>query len=142
MTSERPDPLNQSKAWVLMSQPLRSSPASMLSRRYTAWAVGPPLRNSILTLRPMLCDGTSRYSIGNAGLENAPAVAVLPARSINPGTSAVANAAIANRFTQPLDFPPMNAMAAPSPQAPTPISGRYAQHKHHQSLFGHGWQLL
>src|SRR3954468_3155245 len=122
MTSERPDPLNQSKAWVLMSQPLRSSPASMLSKRYTAWAVGPPLRNSILTLRPMPCDGTSRYSIGSVGLENAPAAAVPPATLTSPGTSAVASAAIANRFTQPLDFPPMNAMAAPSPQAPTRLA--------------------
>src|SRR5438093_9569638 len=101
MTSDSPDPLNQSNAWVLMSQPLRSSPASMLSRRYTACAVGPPLKNSILMVRFMPCDGTSRYSIGSPGLEYAPAVAVLPARLTNPGISAVANAAIADRFTQP-----------------------------------------
>src|SRR5689334_18526725 len=116
-----PDPLNQSNAWVLMSQPLRSSPASMLSNRYTAWAVGPPLRNSTLMLRPMPCDGTSKYSIGSAGFEKACAVAVPPATLTNPGTSTVALAAIASRFTQPLDFPPMNAMAplhlGPDPRA-------------------------
>src|SRR5258705_11744733 len=97
-----------------MSQPLKSSPASMLSNRYPACALGPPLMNSTLMLRSIPCDGTSRYSIGSPGLENAPAVADPPATFTNPGNTAVASAALANRFTQPLDFPPTNVMAAPS----------------------------
>jgi hypothetical protein len=86
----------------------------MLSNRYTARAVGPPLENSTLMYRSIPCDGTSRYSIGWPALENAPAVADPPATFTNPGATEVASATIANRFTQPLDFPPLNAIAAPS----------------------------
>ena len=44
-----------------------------------------------------------------------------------------ASAAIANRLTQRLNFPPRTAMAAPSVRPR--LSGQYAPRVHHQSLF-------
>ncbi len=64
MTTDMPEPLYQSKAAVLMSQPLKSSPASMLSSRYRAWAPSPPSRNSTRMSRPIDDDGTLSCSIG------------------------------------------------------------------------------
>src|ERR1700738_1276508 len=88
MTSDSPDPLNQSNAAVLMSQPLASSPASILSRRKTVWDPGPPLWNSTRMLRPIDDDGTSRYSIGALGLEYAAAVGARPAAKTTDNAAA------------------------------------------------------
>src|SRR5215212_3166374 len=72
MTTDIPEPLYQSNAAVLMSQPLKSSPASMLSSRYRAGAPSPAERNSTRMSRPIDDDGTESCSTG--GLENAAAV--------------------------------------------------------------------
>src|ERR1700716_820384 len=113
MTIDSPDPLYQSNAAVLMSQPLKSSPASMLSSRYTACALGPPLMNSTRMLRPIAVDGTSSCSTGRLGLENPPAVADPPAKPTRPGNAAVAIAPTRSRHNQPIDFPTTIAIAAP-----------------------------
>src|SRR6202165_3587110 len=113
MTIDSPDRLNQSNAAVLRSQPLTSSAASMLSRRYTACEAGPPLSNSTRMFRPIDGDGTSRYSTGALGLEKAPAVAEPPATAIRPGNTAAPIAATASRHNQAPGIFSTNAIAAP-----------------------------
>jgi len=50
--------------------------------------------------RPMPADGTSRYSTGSPGLENAPAVAEPPTTPIRPGSKAATPTATATRRNQ------------------------------------------
>ena len=58
-------------------------------------------------LRPIDGDGTSRYSIGALGLENAAAVAEPPATPTSPGNAAANAVATANGKSQePRTFPP------------------------------------
>src|ERR1700694_2810489 len=113
MTIDSPDRLNQSNAAVLRSQPLTSSAASMLSRRYTACEPGPPLSNSTRTLRAIEGDGTSRYSTGARGLEKAPALADSPATPSKPGNTAAAIAATVIRHNQGPCIVATNTIGAP-----------------------------
>src|SRR6201998_4890386 len=83
-----------------MSQPLESSRARRPSSKYTACELAPPLWNWTLMSRPIDGDGTSRYSTGRPGRENACAVAEPPATPISPGSAAAAAAAAASRRTQ------------------------------------------
>src|ERR1700704_4596569 len=119
-----------------MSQPLASSPASMLSRRYTACALGPPLMNSTLMVRSIPCDGTSRYSIGRLGLENAGAVATPPAKPTNPGMTTAAAAAAASRRYQLRDTRPTIAIAALPPKAPTRLKRTIREEPPAPAVFG------
>jgi len=63
-------------------------------------------------LRPIDADGTSRYSTGRPGRENASAVGVVcPIAPTNPGSVAAATAATvrprSERFVFPRNFPRM-----------------------------------
>src|ERR1700758_313948 len=69
----------------------------MPSSRYSAGALAPPLWNWILMSRPMAADGTSRYSTGRPGRENAPAVAEPPTAPIRPDSSAALAAPTTSR---------------------------------------------
>ena len=51
-------------------------------------------------VRPIDGDGTSRYSTGSPGVENAPAGAVWPAIPTSAGSAAAATAAVAIRRSE------------------------------------------
>jgi hypothetical protein len=114
----------------------------MLSKSNTACALDPPLMNSTLMLRPIECDGTSRYSIGSPGLENAAAVADPPAKPTSPGNTTAAAAASARRRNQARDTPPTIVIAALPPKAPTRFSGGYAKKNSHHQRFLDNQRLL
>src|ERR1700739_1980498 len=69
----------------------------MPSSRYSAGALAPPLWNWILMSRPIAADGTSRYSTGRPGRENAPAGGEAPTAPIRPDSSAAEAAPTTSR---------------------------------------------
>src|SRR5690349_5226895 len=64
-------------------------------------------------LRPIEADGTCRYSTGRPGRENAPAVAVPPARLIRPGRVTAAAAPTNSRRLQARIFSLTSVIPAP-----------------------------
>src|SRR6476469_4905292 len=64
---------------------------------------------------PMPADGTIRYSTGNPGRENAPAVAEPPTTPTSPGSAAAVTAATANRRAQTLRIFPTKPIDLPIP---------------------------
>src|SRR4051794_4677931 len=76
-----------------------------------AW--GPPPWNSMRTLRPIEADGTSRYSTGRPGRENACAVPAPPVTTVRPATTTSAR-------PMPSVFPRILGI----PQLPVPTTSR------------------
>src|SRR5690349_19403377 len=85
-------------------------------------------------LRFIDAEGTSRYSTGSPGRENAPAVAEPPTKPISPGKAAAVTAPTANRRNHLARVPrylSMNFLTAPNP----PFYAVLAAHKQCRRLW-------